>query len=75
MVFRTILSDHLTIKVSEIDKEIKGDWEVVDYQLVSLLWNSIETNLMTHFRAYRSCYEVCQKAKNLYGNHIQRMYA
>lgn len=31
------LSDHLTKKVSKIYKEIKDNWEVADYQLVSLL--------------------------------------
>lgn len=69
------LSDHLTKKVSEINKEINDDWKVTDYQLVSFLWNSIEPNLMAHFHIYRSCYEVWKKAKKMYANNIQRMYA
>lgn len=50
------LSDHLTKKVSKIDASIKDDWESVDYQLVSLLWNSTESKLMAHFRLYKTCY-------------------
>lgn len=72
---RQRLSDHLTKKVYEIDKEIKDDLEAVDYQLISLFWNSIKLDLMAHFRAYKSCYKVWQKAKNLYANDIERMYA
>ncbi|KAK2454629.1 VPS35 endosomal protein sorting factor [Trifolium repens] len=68
------LSDHLTKKASEIDDKSKDEWEAADYQLVSVLWNSIEPKLMVHFRPYRSCYEVWQKAKNLYANDIQRLY-
>lgn len=36
------LSDHLTKKASEIDAKSKDDWVAADYQLVSVLWNSIE---------------------------------
>ncbi|GAU10062.1 hypothetical protein TSUD_423020, partial [Trifolium subterraneum] len=68
------LSDHLTKKVSEIDAKSRDDWKAADYQLVSVLWNSIEPKLMVHFRPYRTCYEVWQKAKNLYANDIQRLY-
>lgn len=43
------MDDHLTKKVSEIDKEMNDEWESADYQLVSLLWNFIELKLMAHF--------------------------
>ena len=36
------LFDHLTKKLSDIDAKLKDEWEAADYQLVSVLWNSIE---------------------------------
>nr|KYP76032.1 Retrovirus-related Pol polyprotein from transposon TNT 1-94 [Cajanus cajan] len=68
------LYDHLTKRASEIDKEVRDEWQRADYQLVSLLWQSIEPKLMVHFRPYKTCYDIWKKARNVYANDIQRIY-
>lgn len=68
------LSEHLTKKPSDIDKESRDVWEQADYQLVSLLWQSIEPTLLVHYRSYTTCYDIWEKAKNVYSNDVQRLY-
>ncbi|XP_029125187.1 uncharacterized protein LOC109815938 isoform X2 [Cajanus cajan] len=68
------LYDHLTKRASEVDKEVRDEWQRTDYQLVSLLWQSIEPKLMVHFRPYKTCYDIWKKARNVYANDIQRIY-
>lgn len=50
------LSIHLTTTY-EVDASLKYELEKVDYQLVSLLWQSIEQSLV-RYRSYKSCYEI-----------------
>ena len=68
------LSNHLTKKSFEIEKDVRDEWEQVDCQLVSLLWQTIEPSLLVHYRSYTPCYDIWQKAMNVYSNDIQRLY-
>ncbi|KAG6480122.1 hypothetical protein ZIOFF_063600 [Zingiber officinale] len=68
------LSDHLETQVAEHDDASKAEWQRVDYQLVSLLWQSIDPSLLVHYRSYKSCYDIWKKAKSVYANDIQRLY-
>lgn len=54
------LSDHLTMRSSQIAKQLHDDWEQADYLLVSLLWNSIGPSLLVHYRSYM-CYHIWRK--------------
>lgn len=36
------LYDHLTKKVDQIDASVREEWQKADYQLVFLLWQSID---------------------------------
>lgn len=67
------LSNHLTKKSSEIEKDLRDEWEQADCPLVSLLWQTIEPSLLVHYRSYTTCYDIWQKAKNVYSNDIQRL--
>ncbi|KAG6501800.1 hypothetical protein ZIOFF_041684 [Zingiber officinale] len=68
------LSDHLETQVAEHDDASKAEWQRVDYQLVSLLWQSIDPSLLVHYHSYKSCYDIWKKAKSVYANDIQRLY-
>ena len=68
------LSDHLTKKAVDIAATEREAWQRADYQLVSLLWQSIESKLMVHFRPYKTCCEIWKKAQTIYANDIQRLY-
>lgn len=68
------LANHLTKQSSEIEKDLRDEWEQADCQLVSLLWQTIEPSLLVHYRSYTTCYDIWQKAKNVYSNDIQRLY-
>ncbi|XP_074590740.1 uncharacterized protein LOC141846603 [Curcuma longa] len=68
------LSDHLITQVEERDDASKAEWQRIDYQLVSLLWQSIDPTLLVHYRSYKSCYDIWKKAKSVYANDIQRLY-
>lgn len=68
------LSDHLTSQAEEQDDASKAEWQRVDYQLVSLLWQSIDPSLLVHYRSYKSCYDIWRKAKGVYANDIQQLY-
>src|SRR5215470_762842 len=46
------LSDHLTRKAVDIPIEDREEWQRADYQLVSLLWQSIDPKLLIYFRPY-----------------------
>ena len=45
------LYDHLTKKVEEIDASLRDEWQKADYQLVSLLWQTIDPKLLVHYRS------------------------
>lgn len=68
------LSDHLTTKSEAINAVERDQWKRADYQLVSLLWQSIDSKLMVHFRTYKTCYDIWKKAQTIYSNDVQRLY-
>lgn len=68
------LSNNLTKKAYDIDNKVRDEGQRADYQLVSLLWQSIDHKLMIHLCPYKTCYEVWGKARNIYANDIQRLY-
>jgi hypothetical protein len=68
------LFDHLEKKADDIVDAKREEWKQADFQLLALLFQSIESNLMVHFRPYRTCHEVWKKAQTVYANDIQRLY-
>ena len=68
------LDDHLTKKAVDINTADQDQWKKADYQLVSLLWQSIDPKLLVHFRTYKTCYDIWKKARNVYSNDVQRLY-
>ena len=68
------LDDHLTKKATDINTTDQDQWKKADYQLVSLLWQSIDPKLLVHFRTYKTCYDIWKKARSVYSNDIQRLY-
>ena len=68
------LSKHLTKRAEDIDVDERDQWKKVDYQLVSLLLQSIDPTLLVHFRSYKTCYDIWKKARSIYSNDIQCLY-
>ena len=52
------LSEHLTKQAKDIPDNEREQWQRVAYQLVSLLWQSIDPKLLVHFRSYKTCYDI-----------------
>lgn len=50
-------------------------WDKIDVQLVSMLWQSIELDLVPLFRVCKSFSEIWSHAQRLYTNDIIRLYA
>ena len=39
-----------------------------------MLWESVDSKILLHFRAYKTCFKFWNQAKGLYTNDIQRLY-
>ena len=52
------LSEHLTKRAEDINADERDQWKKADYQLVSLLWQSIDPKLLVRFRSYKICYDI-----------------
>ena len=68
------LFDHLTKKAEDIPADERDQWKRADYQLVSLLWQSIDSKLLVHYRTYKTCHDIWEKARSVYSNDVQRLY-
>ena len=75
--------DHLVTQETDIPEVDRVQWRKIDGQLCSVLWQSVESKILLHLRAYKTClhlraYKTCFKfwnqAKGLYTNDIQRLY-
>ena len=63
--------DHLTKQESDVAETERPNWIKIDAQLCSLLWNSIDSHLLSTYQAYETCYDVWNRAATVYSNDIQ----
>lgn len=68
------LHDHLTMKPNEIPENERNQWMRIDNQLVPLLWQSIDPNLLVHFRSLRTCFDVWNQVRSFYSTNLRRFY-
>ena len=66
--------DHLITLEDAIPNVDKVQWKKIDAQLCSVLWQSVDPNILLHLRAYKTCSKFWNKVKVLYTNDIQRLY-
>lgn len=67
-------SDHLTKREDEINDKDKTDWVKADAQLCTLLWHSIDSQLLPSYQSCETCFDVWKKATKVYSNDIRRYY-
>jgi len=48
--------EHLKQSSESISAEKRDEWKKLDYQLCSLLWQSVEPTILTNFRAFKTCH-------------------
>ena len=66
--------DHLITPEDAIPNVDKVQWKKIDAQLCSVLWQSVDPNILLHLRAYKTCFKFWNQAKFLYTNDIQHLY-
>ena len=66
--------DHLVTPEDAIPDVDKVQWKKINAQLCSVLWQSIDSKILHHLRAYKTCFKLWTQAKGLYTNDIQRFY-
>ena len=66
--------DHLITSDDAIPNVDKVQWKKIDAQLCSVLWQSVDPNILLHLRAYKTCSKFSNQAKVLYTNDIQLLY-
>ncbi|KAL6323247.1 hypothetical protein AAG906_029254 [Vitis piasezkii] len=66
--------DHLVTPEDAIPDVDKMQWKKINAQLCSVLWQSVDPNILHHLRAYKTCFKFWTRAKGLYTNDIQRFY-
>ncbi|RVX16945.1 hypothetical protein CK203_003304 [Vitis vinifera] len=57
--------------IPEVDRV---QWRKIDAQLCSVLWQSVDSKILLHLWAYKTCFKFWNQAKGLYTNDIQRLY-
>ncbi|RVW26535.1 Retrovirus-related Pol polyprotein from transposon RE1 [Vitis vinifera] len=75
--------DHLVTQEADIPEVNRVQWRKIDGQLCSVLRQSVESKILLHLwayktclhlRAYKTCFKFWNQAKGLYTNDIQRLY-
>ncbi|RVX07439.1 Retrovirus-related Pol polyprotein from transposon RE2 [Vitis vinifera] len=66
--------DHLVTQEADIPEVDRVQWRKIDAQLCSVLWQSVDSRILLHLRAYKTCFKFWTQAKGLYTNDIQRLY-
>ncbi|RVW71767.1 hypothetical protein CK203_055211 [Vitis vinifera] len=66
--------DHLVTQEADIPEVDRVQWRKIDGQFCSVLWQSVESKILLHLRAYKTCFKFWNQAKGLYRNDIQRLY-
>lgn len=66
--------EYLKQSSEHISAEKRDHWEKLDYQLCSLLWQSVELAISTNFRAFKTCHSFWKKAQSVFANDIQQLY-
>lgn len=64
------VSDHLTKRLSDIVEADRTVWDRIDAQLVTLLWQSIDVDLIPLFRVCENYFDIWSHAQQLYTNDI-----
>ena len=62
--------DHLITTEDAIPNVDKVQWKKIDAQLCSILWQSVDSKILLHLRAYKTCFKFWNQAKGLYTNDI-----
>ncbi|RVX00201.1 hypothetical protein CK203_026668 [Vitis vinifera] len=66
--------DHLVTPEDAIPDVNKVQWKKIDAQLCSVLWQSVDSKILHHLHAYKTCFKFWTHTKGLYTNDIQRFY-
>jgi len=66
--------DHLEEDGSSVPQDQIQQWKKTDFQLCALLWQSVEPNILSTLRAFKTCHSFWKKAQNIFTNDIQRLY-
>ena len=66
--------DHLEGDGSSVPQDQIQQWKKTDFQLCALLWQSVEPNILSTLRAFKTCHSFWKKAQNIFANDIQRLY-
>ncbi|KAJ9699454.1 hypothetical protein PVL29_008172 [Vitis rotundifolia] len=66
--------NHLVTQEADIPEVDRVQWRKIDAQLCSVLWQSVDSKILLHLRAYKTCFKFWNQAKRLYTNDIQRLY-
>ena len=66
--------DHLITPEDAIPNVDKVQWKKIDAQLCSVLWQLVDSKILLHLRAYKTCSKFWNQEKVLYTNDIQRLY-
>ena len=62
--------DHFITPEDAIPNVDKVQWKKIDAQLCSVLWQSVDSKILLHLRAYKTCFKFWTQAKGLYTNDI-----
>ena len=66
--------DHLVKQEADIPEADRVQWKKIDAQLCSVLWQSVDSKILLHLQAYKTCFKFWNQARGLYTNDIQRLY-
>lgn len=66
--------DYLIKNDDDVSIVDEAKWKKIDAQLCSILWQSGDSNILHHLRAYKYCLKFWSQAQTLYTNDIQRFY-
>ena len=49
--------NHQVMQEADIHEVDRAQWRKIDGQLCSVLWQSVESKILLHIRAYKTCFK------------------
>ena len=66
--------DHLEKEASVVPTDKKPEGEKLDFQLCTVLWQSVEPDVLEILRSFKTCCSFWKKAQEIFANDIQSLF-